>query len=154
MTSHFLGHPFRLAIATLKLTCTVHLAFTHLFQVSPAHGPSMLPTFAVDGDWIAADMTCRRGRRVQVGDLVLYNIPIFAHQQGVKRVIGLPGDYVSIRTPGTDGEDQMIQVSPRTRTPNAIHAYFLSPDMTQSCIHPATIILTFTGPGRPLLDHR
>ena len=122
MASHFLGHPFRLTIATLKVTCAVHLAFTHGLQVSPAHGPSMLPTFTVDGDWIAADMTYRRGRRIKVGDLVLYNIPIFAHQQGVKRVIGMPGDYVSIRTPGIEGEDQMIQVDhmPFTNMSNSL----------------------------------
>jgi inner membrane protease subunit 1 len=70
----------------------------------------MLPTFAVDGDWIAADMTARLGRRIKVGDLVLYKIPIFATQHGVKRIIGLPGDYVSLGTPGERGEEQMIQV--------------------------------------------
>lgn len=70
----------------------------------------MLPTFTVDGDWIAADMTARLGRRIKVGDLVLYKIPIFASQNGVKRVIGMPGDYVSLGTPGERGEEQMIQV--------------------------------------------
>lgn len=73
----------------------------------------MLPTFAVDGDWIAADMRYRLGRGVSVGDLVLYKIPISAHTHGVKRVIGMPGDYVSLGTPGERGEEQMIQVSLR-----------------------------------------
>lgn len=70
----------------------------------------MLPTFTVDGDWIAADMTYRLGRGVKVGDLVLYKIPIFASQNGVKRIVGMPGDYVSLGTPGEPGEEQMIQV--------------------------------------------
>ncbi|ODA83556.1 hypothetical protein RJ55_02070 [Drechmeria coniospora] len=108
--SHFLGHPLRFAISTLKATCITHLTFTHLLQVSPAQGPSMLPTFSVDGDWIVADMTSRRGRGVSVGDLVLYKIPIFAAQHGVKRVVAMPGDYVSLGTPGERGEEQMIQV--------------------------------------------
>ncbi|KYK60861.1 Mitochondrial inner membrane protease subunit 1 [Drechmeria coniospora] len=112
MMSHFLGHPLRFAISTLKATCITHLTFTHLLQVSPAQGPSMLPTFSVDGDWIVADMTSRRGRGVSVGDLVLYKIPIFAAQHGVKRVVAMPGDYVSLGTPGERGEEQMIQVRP------------------------------------------
>lgn len=108
--SHFLGHPLRLAISTLKISCLTHLTFTNLFQVSPAQGPSMLPTFTVDGEWIAADMRYRLGRNVEVGDLVLYKIPLFAHQNGVKRVVGMPGDYVLLGTPGEPGDDQMIQV--------------------------------------------
>lgn len=71
----------------------------------------MLPTFTVDGEWIAADMRYRLGRSVEVGDLVLYKIPLFAHQNGVKRVVGMPGDYVLLGTPGEPGDDQMIQVS-------------------------------------------
>lgn len=70
----------------------------------------MLPTFSVDGDWIAADMRYRLGRGIKVGDLVLYKIPIFTKEHGVKRVIGMPGDYVTLGTPGEPGEEQMIQV--------------------------------------------
>ncbi|KAH6611607.1 hypothetical protein Trco_001627 [Trichoderma cornu-damae] len=110
MISHLLGHPLRFTISTLKITCLAHLTLSHLLQISPAQGPSMLPTFTVDGDWIAADMTYRLGRGVKVGDLVLYKIPIFAGQNGVKRVVGMPGDYVSLGTPGEPGEEQMIQV--------------------------------------------
>ena len=110
MFQHFLGHPVRLFFSTLKVACASHLLITHVVQVSPAQGPSMLPTFAVEGDWILADMTRRRGRGISVGDLVLYKIPIFADQSGVKRVVGLPGDYVVMGTPGEAGEEQMIQV--------------------------------------------
>ncbi|KAG6014509.1 hypothetical protein E4U54_005162 [Claviceps lovelessii] len=110
MFSHLLGHPIRFALSTLKITCLAHLTITHLFQISPAQGPSMLPTFTVDGDWIAADMRYRLGRRIAVGDLVLYKIPIFPDRSGVKRVVAMPGDYVSLGTPGERGEDQMIQV--------------------------------------------
>ncbi|KAG5923477.1 hypothetical protein E4U42_004954 [Claviceps africana] len=110
MLNHFLGRPFRFTFSTLKFTCLGHLAFTHLFQISPAHGPSMLPTFTVDGDWIASDMRYRLGRGIAVGDLILYKIPIFADQTGVKRVVGMPGDYVTLGTPGEKGDHQMIQV--------------------------------------------
>ncbi|GAO15417.1 uncharacterized protein UV8b_07011 [Ustilaginoidea virens] len=110
MISHFLGHPVRLTVATLKFAFLSHLGLTHLFQVTPAQGASMLPTFMVDGDWIAADMRHRLGRGIAVGDVVLYKIPLFPDQNGVKRVLGMPGDYVSLGTPGETGEEQMIQV--------------------------------------------
>lgn len=110
MAAHFFAHPLRFTVSTLKLTCLVHLTFTNFFQVSSASGPSMLPTFTVDGDWLAVDMTARLGRRLRIGDLVLYRIPVSAHMIGVKRVVGMPGDYVSLGTPGEAGEDQMIQV--------------------------------------------
>lgn len=70
----------------------------------------MLPTFTVDGDWILCDHTRRYGRGVSIGDLVVYRIPIFNNQWGVKRVTGMPGDYVSVGTPGEQGEDLMIQI--------------------------------------------
>ena len=108
--NHLLAHPLRLTISTLKLACAFHLCVTHVAQVAPSMGPSMVPTFAVDGEWLYADMTRRRGRGVGVGDLVLYRIPIFADQDGVKRVVGMPGDYVSLGTPGEKGEEKMIQV--------------------------------------------
>lgn len=70
----------------------------------------MLPTFTVDGDWILCDHTRRYGRGVKVGDLVVYRIPVFTNQWGVKRVTGMPGDYVSVGTPGEPGDGLMIQV--------------------------------------------
>lgn len=71
----------------------------------------MLPTFNLFGDWILIDMRCGLGRDVGVGDLVAYKIPIKRYQMGVKRIIGMPGDFVSTGTPGEDGEDATIQVS-------------------------------------------
>jgi hypothetical protein len=49
------------------------------------------------------------GRGVRVGDLVVYEIPIFPDSNGIKRVVGMPGDYVLLNTPGS-GSDAMIQV--------------------------------------------
>ncbi|EQK98766.1 Peptidase S24/S26A/S26B/S26C [Ophiocordyceps sinensis CO18] len=92
------------------MPCLTHLPFSHLVQISPAQGPSMLPTFSVDGDWVLADMTARHGRRLRVGDLAIYKIPIFPSSIGAKRVIAMPGDYVSLGTPGEKGGHRMIQV--------------------------------------------
>lgn len=65
-----------------------------------------------DGDWVATDMTHARNRRkeLRIGDLVQYRIPILENADGIKRLVGLPGDYVCMGTPGERGEEQMIQV--------------------------------------------
>ncbi|KAI6767535.1 hypothetical protein HG530_005544 [Fusarium avenaceum] len=111
---HFARHPVRTTVSFIKAACLVHLGLTYGYTISPAQGPSMLPTFTVDGDWILCDHTRRYGRGVSVGDLVVYRIPIFNSQWGVKRVTGMPGDYVSVGTPGEPGEELMIQVDDLT----------------------------------------
>ncbi|KAK8145400.1 hypothetical protein G3M48_004484 [Beauveria asiatica] len=111
VSSRFLRRPgVRLFLGLSKACFAWHFLQTHGFQVGPADGPSMLPTFSTYGDWIGTNMRCRRGRGVRVGDLVLYKMPFAKYDMGVKRVVGMPGDYVSIGTPGEHGEDTMLQV--------------------------------------------
>jgi mitochondrial inner membrane protease subunit 1 len=110
MASHFFQRPLRLTSSVLKLCCLTHLTFTEFIQVAPSQGPSMVPTFTVQGDWILSDMTCRRGRGVGVGDVVMYRIPISDINCGVKRIIGMPGDYVTLRNPYDLSGSQVIQV--------------------------------------------
>ena len=116
-SSVFRGHPFRVALWTLKGVALAHVGFTHVLSAAPGWGPSMLPTFLVDGQWFVVDRRCRRGRGVAVGDCVLYAIPVVSPgttgggTEGVKRVVGLPGDYVLLNSPGAKSE-AMMQVSP------------------------------------------
>ncbi|PHH62616.1 hypothetical protein CDD81_6850 [Ophiocordyceps australis] len=97
---------FSTAICVVKLGCTFHLVTTYFFQLCSVAGPSMLPTLSIQGDWVAVNMRARHGRNVKVGDLVLYKIPIKKYDRGLKRVIGMPGDFVSV---GDDG-DCVIEV--------------------------------------------
>ncbi|KAK3378203.1 peptidase S24/S26A/S26B/S26C [Podospora didyma] len=103
-----LGHPFRVFLITAKYLAFTHLFMEYGFTVSASHGPSMLPTFEVLGEWVLVSRWHRFGRGVSVGDLIAYNIPI-NNDVGVKRVLGLPGDYVLVNSPET-GSDVMIQV--------------------------------------------
>jgi inner membrane protease subunit 1 len=104
-----LGHPFRLLFRTVKYFCFAHLFWEYGYSIGPAEGPSMLPTFEVSNEWILISKLYRYGRGIQVGDLVNYKIPIEPHAEGIKRVVGLPGDYVLIDSPDS-GSDAMIQV--------------------------------------------
>ncbi|KAK3945073.1 hypothetical protein QBC46DRAFT_372674 [Diplogelasinospora grovesii] len=103
-----IGHPFKGVLFTAKFLAFAHLCLEYGYSTAPAAGPSMLPTFDILGDWVLVSKRHRYGRDVSVGDLVAYSIPI-NEDLGVKRVLGLPGDYVMIDTPES-GSEAMIQV--------------------------------------------
>ena len=104
-----LGHPLRTTLAVGKFLAFTHLFLEYGYSTAPAVGPSMLPTLEILGEWLLISRRHRYGRNVAVGDVVAYNIPI-NDSFGVKRVLGLPGDYVLLNAPGS-GNDSMIQVN-------------------------------------------
>ncbi|TRX89098.1 hypothetical protein FHL15_010015 [Xylaria flabelliformis] len=95
----FLGHPFRVLFATAQSFAFAHMVFTFGWSIGAGWGPSMIPTFLATNEWFVTDKRCRRGRYVQVGDCVVYSIPVKPGEEGVKRVMGMPGDYVLLDTP-------------------------------------------------------
>ncbi|KAK2759664.1 mitochondrial inner membrane protease subunit [Colletotrichum kahawae] len=103
------GHPVRLVLAAGKTMAAAHVFTSYCFEWGPAAGPSMLPTFDIAGDHIIVDKRYRYGRNVVVGDLVHYRIPIFQRAEGIKRVIGMPGDYVLVGSPDAYPQ-KMMQV--------------------------------------------
>lgn len=95
----FLGHPIRLLYATAQTFALAHVISHYGISFGHGWGPSMLPTFLVAGEWFITDKRCRRGRGVGVGDCVVYAIPVEPGEEGVKRVMGMPGDYVLLNSP-------------------------------------------------------
>lgn len=87
-----------------------HAIFTYGFEISWPTGASMLPTFALGHDCIIISKLHRRGKGIEVGDIVALHHPI-GHNEGhalpglIKRVIGMPGDFVSLKRKG-DGDDE------------------------------------------------
>lgn len=69
----------------------------------------MLPTFSVTGDFVLISSFYRQGKGITVGDIVSFDSVVEPGEKVIKRVIGLPGDYVLRDTPGEN--DVMIQVS-------------------------------------------
>lgn len=106
----YAGHPFRLLVATIKFTFAAHVFCEFAYVPVPAWGPSMLPTFEVLGDWLLISRQYRRGRGIEVGDLVTFDSVVEPGERAIKRVLGLEGDYVMRDTPGT-GSTEMLQVS-------------------------------------------
>ena len=54
----------------------------------------MLPTLADHGDGVLISTFHRRGRGVKVGDCVDFKHPLVPGAGAIKRVIGMPGDFV------------------------------------------------------------
>lgn len=54
----------------------------------------MTPTFNALGDMVLISKYYRRGRSIQVGDVVSFAHPIETDARAIKRVIGLAGDFV------------------------------------------------------------
>ena len=68
----------------------------------------MLPTLNVIGDWVYISKLYRRGKGIQVGDVVSFKHPLVPGMRASKRVLGMPGDFVLRNTPGEGG--MMVQV--------------------------------------------
>jgi inner membrane protease subunit 1 len=68
----------------------------------------MLPTLYFEGDWVLINKLCRRGRGIRVGDVVSARNPLKPEEMVIKRVIGMPGDFVLADSVETSG--RMIQV--------------------------------------------
>ncbi|KAI1332096.1 LexA/Signal peptidase [Xylariaceae sp. FL0255] len=94
-----LGHPFRLALAATQTIALCHVTWAFGFSITPGSGPSMLPTFMATNEWFVTDKRFRRGRGVRVGDCVAYSIPVDPGEEALKRIIGMPGDYVLLNSP-------------------------------------------------------
>lgn len=107
----YLGHPLRVVAAVGQTIALGHLFWRFGYSFGEGSGPSMLPTFAVAGETLVVDKSFRRGRGVRVGDCVDFRIPVDPVDIAVKRIMGLPGDYVLVNTPGS-GNSAMMQVGP------------------------------------------
>lgn len=93
----------------LNIACLAHAFTTHIGLPHGCYGPSMLPTLSISNDVVWCSRSYRRGRGIQVGDVVEVRHPMMPEVGAIKRVIGLPGDFV-VRDPTAVVEDGMLQV--------------------------------------------
>jgi inner membrane protease subunit 1 len=104
------GRPFRITLVAIQTFFAFHLFTEFGYTLIPVRGASMLPTFEVTGDILLVSKTYRRGRGIQVGDVVQFDAVQEPGVGMVKRVLGMEGDYVLRNSPGARFDD-MIQVS-------------------------------------------
>lgn len=93
----------------LRIGCGVHLIHSHLYELSDTHGESMLPTLNYAGDYVHVNKLYRRGRGVDVGDLIIAVKPTDPSQRVCKRITGMEGDYILV-DPSEGDFDRYIQV--------------------------------------------
>ncbi|EPS42395.1 hypothetical protein H072_3549 [Dactylellina haptotyla CBS 200.50] len=95
-------------IIAIKFLALCHLITTKVILVSLSEGPSMLPTLPTSGSIIVSRLNSR-GRGIKVGDLIAAHRPDDMDVMFLKRVIGMPGDYVVVDPMATGrGEDTMM----------------------------------------------
>jgi signal peptidase I len=89
----------------------------------------MAPNFA-SGDYLIVDEITYRFSEPQRGDVIVFNYPKDTTQRFIKRVIGLPGETVQIKSGKVDVIDngKMIELSEKY-LPNNLQTY---PDTTST----------------------
>src|SRR3989344_486225 len=71
------------------------VVYLFLMQPHQVKGSSMFPTFK-DGEYLLTDKVTYKTRKPKFGDVVVFKAPINENFDFIKRVIGVPGDSVSM----------------------------------------------------------
>ncbi|KAF1918416.1 peptidase S24/S26A/S26B/S26C [Ampelomyces quisqualis] len=96
---------YRVGLGLGQIFLASHILHHYIGGVGSTVGISMVPIIPARNSWILYSALHRRGRGVKVGDVITYTHPMFPNQYGCKRIIGMPGDFVSVVTPGRrDGD--------------------------------------------------
>lgn len=82
-------------LETLALALLLFLAINFVSARIRVDGSSMVPSFH-DGDYVIVNRLAYRLGEIQRGDVVVFPYPLNPEEDFIKRVIGLPGDRVSV----------------------------------------------------------
>lgn len=86
------------------------VVYLFLFQPNQVKGSSMYPTFK-DGQYIFTDKISYRLGTPKRGDVVVFKSPQNSDVDFIKRIIGLPGETVSVRNGKVYINDQVLDES-------------------------------------------
>ncbi|KAJ2363743.1 hypothetical protein H4S01_004141, partial [Coemansia sp. RSA 2610] len=76
--------------------CFIHTIFDYVGEITPAVGPSMLPTLSMVGDLLLIERLPGWRSRLRVGDPVVFTSPTNPSKRAVKRVLGQAGDALCV----------------------------------------------------------
>ncbi|CAN0515938.1 unnamed protein product [Ectocarpus sp. 12 AP-2014] len=91
----FLQNP---VVRVVQATSILHCINEYAFGITACAGPSMIPTFNQSGDVLFADMFSANTGRLDRGDVVIAIPPQNPRLRVCKRIIGLPGETVIVRS--------------------------------------------------------
>jgi len=77
---------------------SVALIAHHIVAVANSEGPSMYPTMSSELSYTIYLRRHKHGKNIKAGDVVVFENPVFLRERAIKRVIGMPGDYI-VRDP-------------------------------------------------------
>lgn len=87
-------------IQTILLAASVFLViYIFLFRPFQVNGLSMFPNFE-DKEYVLTDLISYHFQKPKLGDVVVFQAPKDTDKDFIKRIIGVPGDMVSIRNGG------------------------------------------------------
>ena len=86
----------RLILLTILVGVIVFLGWNYCLQGFTVSGHSMEPSLA-DGEWLLINKLSYHFGSPKRGDIIVFDPPIESSQPYIKRIIGLPGEYIEIR---------------------------------------------------------
>lgn len=89
---HFLIDTIQTVLLAASVFLVIYIFLFRPFQVS---GASMHPTF-VDGEYVLTNLITLKFNELKKGDVIVFQAPNDAEKDFIKRVIGVPGDSISI----------------------------------------------------------
>lgn len=86
----------RQILITILIVVVIFLGMHYSLQSYTVSGQSMEPSFE-DGEWLLVDKLSYRFSSPDRGDVIIFDPPGTSNQPYIKRIIGLPGEYIEIR---------------------------------------------------------
>jgi signal peptidase I len=89
------SHLAREIVETIALTLIIFLVIRFAIQSYRVSGPSMLPGLQTD-EYVLVNKIAYLFHAPERGDVIVFHYPLDTNEDFIKRVIGLPGDTVTL----------------------------------------------------------
>ncbi len=104
-------------IETLVLAVVLFLGINAISARVRVDGSSMLPTLE-NGEFVLVSKMSYRFGNVDRGDIIVFHFPMNPDEELIKRVIGLPGDHISVQAGVVSVNGQVVNEPYIASTPS------------------------------------